>query len=140
MLRSSIKTFILNHRQDGKRQTFMLDPEGLDGYINWAFINDYLFCVSDENGISGAGVAYPLPKPFDGNIESLLVFEEPLESEDNKDLVIMDWVATGPAARKGLVKQFKRRFGNWKNQRKFGIHYGKVKQLPNNYLNKIEKI
>lgn len=138
MLKSSILEFVFLNRGSGKRDTFMFEDKELNGYIDWAFLNDYLFCVSDENGISGVGVAYPLPKPFDGSVESLLIFEEPLEVEHDKELVIMDWVATGPVARRGLVKQFKRRFWNWERQKKWGIHYGKVKEFSNKWVNKME--
>lgn len=137
MLKTDIKNFILDHRKDGKRECFMWDKEGLDFYMNWAFYRNYLFYVLDENGASGVGVAYPIPKKFDGSIDSLLPYEEELVSENDKDLVIMDWVAVNSNGRKSLVNQFKRRFLNWENQDKYGIHYGKPKRLSNNYINKL---
>lgn len=137
-LKFSVLQFIFENRLSGKRQTFMLNDDALSGYIDWAFSNDCLLLVSSENGITGVAVAYPLEKGFDGTVDSLLIFDEPPEIEHGKELVVMDWIATNPDARRDLVKQFKKRFWNWENQKKWGIHYGKVKELKNSYLNKLE--
>lgn len=139
-LTSEIENFIISNRFSGKRETFSFSRLDLRGYIGWAFFNNYLFVALRENGISGVGVAYPLPKPFDGTIESLLVFEDTLEREDDKQLVVMDWVASDRESRSSLVKKFKNRFRNWENQEKLGIHYGRVKNLSNEYINKLENI
>lgn len=137
MFCSQIKQFILNNRSSGKRECFMWENEGLDAYINWAFSRNNLFYVSDENGPIGVGVAYALPKPYNGSIDSLLPYDDEIENEHQKDLVIMDWIAANSNARKILVKQFKQRFWNWENQDKYGVHYGKTKKLNNNYINKL---
>lgn len=113
----------------------MWDHVGLERYIDWSFSNDYLLCVSGENSISGVAVAYPLPKPFNGELASLLPSDEQIFDENLCDLVVMDWMADNSESRRALVNQFKKRFLNWQNQRKLGIHYGKPKELSNKYIN-----
>lgn len=137
MLRSDIKDFILANRKNGKRECFMWDDNGLECYIDWAFVRNNLFYALSENSISGVGVAYALPKSFDGSIESLLPYDADITDEHQKDLVIMDWLAVNSGSRKALVEQFKKRFWNWENQKKYGLHYGKIKELSTTYINKL---
>ena len=142
MLLTDLIHFIKTNSVKSKRACFQLDDEGLDMYVKWAFNRNYLFLVSDENGISGLGIAYPLPKSYNGLIRSILPYDEELslESEKTNDLCIMDWLALTSESRKKLMNKFFERFPNWENQTKLGIHYGKVKQLNNKYMNKLKGI
>lgn len=137
MLYSDIKNFIIAHRKNGKRECFMWDDNGLEQYIKWSFVRNNLFYALSENSISGVGVAYALPKSFDGTIESILPYDTEIANEHQKDLVIMDWLAVNSDSRKALVQGFKKRFWNWENQKKYGMHYGKIKELSTTYINKL---
>ncbi|CAB5178491.1 hypothetical protein UFOVP157_5 [uncultured Caudovirales phage] len=142
MLLTDLIQFIKTNRSNGKRACFQLDDEGLDMYVKWAFNRNYLFLVSDENGISGIGIAYPLPRKWDGHIKNLIPYDEELqlELENINDLCILDWLAKTSKARHDLVSNFFKRFPNWENQDKWGIHYGKVKHFNNKYMNKLKGI
>jgi hypothetical protein len=52
----------------------------------------------------------------------------------------MDWMATTDQARKRLVTEFKMRFPNWEYQKKIGMQNGKLKELPNKYINLLNTI
>lgn len=140
MLRGSIKNYILSRRSSGKRGCFMWDELGLGAYLNWAFAGDYMLVASGEKGISGVAVAYPLATPCDMTVNSLLPRDTEATDESASDLCVLDWIADSRSARIELVSQFKQRFPNWMRQRKFGIHYGRVKSLSNNYINKLSSI
>jgi hypothetical protein len=142
MLLTDIIQFIKINSVKSKRSCFQLDDEGLSMYIKWAFNRNYLFLVSDENGISGLGIAYPLLKSYNGLISSIIPYNEelPLDKENINDLCILDWLAKTSKARQELMNKFFERFPNWKNQNKIGVHYGKVKQFNNKYINKMKGI
>lgn len=140
MIKGCIKDFIIANRSIGKRECFMWEDQGLDQYLNWSFAKDYLFIVLNKNGISGVGVAYPLPKECDFTLNTILPSEEVIDDEKSKNLFIADWIAKDKETRRRLVSMFKYRFSNWENQRKFGMHYGKIKELNNNYINKLNNI
>ena len=138
MLRSEIIDFIEERRFSGKRRCFAWTDEGLQSYIDWAFAKNYMIHVSSENETLGVAIAYPLPKAYNGGIESLLPHDEEIDNEDGAELVVMDWIAANPNARRQLVCKFTKRFPNWENQKKHGIQYGKHKELTNNYINKLK--
>ena len=142
MLLTDLIQFIKTNSVKSKRACFQLNDEGLVMYVKWAFNRNYLFLVSDENGISGLGIAYPFLKYYNGFINSIIPYDEELslESEKTNDLCIMDWLALTSESRKKLIDKFFERFPNWENQNKLGIHYGKVKQLNNKYMNKLKGI
>ena len=134
--------FIKTNSVKSKRACFQLDDEGLDMYVKWAFNRDYLILVSDENGISGVCIGYPLPKPWDGFIRNVLPYDQelPKEAEKTNDLFVLDWIATSSESRKKVVTKFCQRFPNWENQKKWGIHYGVVRELSNKFMNKLKGI
>jgi hypothetical protein len=134
MLRGELEVFVSKARQTAKRPCFNFINEDLTSYFSWAFSRDYLSLVSDESGITGISIAYPLPKKYDGNLVSLLPFDEILTNEDDKDLCILDWYATKVDARISLVDKFMKRYPNWENQDKWGRQYGVTKQLSNKYI------
>jgi len=105
-------------------------------YLSWAFSKDYLFVESDENGISGMMIAYPLPKAYDGTNESLLPsdIEFNKNSEKWSELCIMDAIFTTVESRKRIVGKFMQRYPNWESQTKWAVRKGKVKQLTNKYI------
>ena len=142
MLLTELKSFIKAHRKKGRREAFGLSIDQDDTYLRWAFCFDYLFVVKNSGKMTGCGVAYPLPKPYGGNVSSLYSFGSPVprDQEDSKELCIMDWIATDKDSRRDLVNQFKTRFPKWESQKKWGIQFDEVKQLSNKYINYIHSI
>ena len=137
MLLSELTSFINANRNKGRREAFGFEGLELKAYLLWAFSFDYLFVVSDESGITGAGVAYPLAKSYDKDEETLFSFSSPVEKskESQHELCVMDWVAVDKTARKTLVTQFKTRYPFWESQKKWGLQFGEVKELSNKYIN-----
>lgn len=135
MLKRQIQDFIIEGRESSKRPCFGFTGEHLSSYIDWAFSRDYLILSSDENGINGVAVAYPLPEAFDGEMVKLLPFDIEIKEESDKDLCVLDWFATSTKARISLVHQFQKRYQNWENQNKFGMQNGVIKKLSNKYIN-----
>ncbi|CAB4186636.1 hypothetical protein UFOVP1151_29 [uncultured Caudovirales phage] len=142
MLFSDLISFIKENRFKGRRQSFQLDDEGLEQYIRWAFCRNYLMLVSSEKGISGVAIAYALPKPYDGRIETLIPYDNELkeDTENKYEICVMDWIAQDSESRKNLINQFTIRFPNWENQQKWGIQFGLAKQLTNKYMNLLKGI
>jgi hypothetical protein len=136
MLFSEIINFIKVNRNNGRRKTFMLDDEGLDLYIQWAFQRNNIILSYSDSSISGICVAYVLPKPCDFIVRNMLPYEEEIlpKEESDKEICIMDWIALNSQARKDLIEKFFFRFPNWENQTKWGIHFGVVKQFNNKYM------
>lgn len=142
MLLSELITFIDTNRYKGRREAFGFNGDTLKMYLTWAFTFNYLFVVFDNNKIVGAGVAYPLKRPFNGDKFTLFVFNEivPKTEEHKHELCIMDWVATTDEARKTLVENFKKRYPNWENQKKWGLQFEEPKEITNKYINLLNKI
>lgn len=142
MLVSEIINFIKANRNNGRRKTFMLDDEGLELYILWAFVRNNIILAYSGNAISGIVVAYVLPKPCDWLIKNLLPYEEEIHpsAESDKDICVMDWIALDSESRKQLMTKFFARFPNWENQNKWGIHFGQVKLFNNKYMNTLKGI
>jgi hypothetical protein len=142
MFFDQVISFIKENRYKGRRQSFQLDDAGLEQYIRWAFCGNHIALVSSEKGISGVGIAYILPSPYDGYIAKLLPHDEEISIEGKKvnDLCIMDWIATDSESRKNLINQFTEQFPNWEAQNKWGIQFGTVKLLTNKYMNTLKGI
>ena len=142
MLLSELTSFIDANRHKGRREAFGFKGFELKTYLLWAFSFDYLFVVSDKNGIIGAGIAYPLSKPYDGNQETLFSFANPVKKSDENqhELCIMDWLAVSKQGRIGLVNKFKKRFPHWDSVTKLGIQNDNVCVLPNKYINLLNTI
>ena len=140
MFLRELKSFILSNRNVGKRNTFQLNEEGIDAYIQWAFQRDFLFVVYQNDKISGAGISYVIPNKCKGNILDILPYDQDIENETTKDICIMDWIALNPEARNQLMDKFCLRFPNWENQDKWGIHNGKIKLFPNRYVKNLKLI
>lgn len=142
MLLTDLIQFIKTNRNNSNRASFQLNDEGLDMCIKWAFNRDYLLLVSDENGISGFAIVYPLPKPCDWYIKSLIPYDDELakDAELNNELCVLDWIALNSKARKELINKFMTKFPNWENQNKWGIQRGTIKNLTNKYMNKLKGI
>jgi hypothetical protein len=123
MLLTDLIQFIKTTHSETKKQAFPWTDEGLAQYLSWAFSRDYLFIDSDENGLTGCGVAYPLQNPSDGSIQSLLPSDNEVIKiwESDKELVIMDGIFKTPKSRKIITHKFMKRFPNWKNQKKWAV-------------------
>lgn len=142
MMLSKVIDFINANKTKGRREAFGFDGDTLKMYLTWAFSFNYLFLVFNNNEIVGVGVAYPLKTPFNGEKFTLFVFNDivPKEEEHNHELCIMDWVATTEEARKTLVENFKKRYPNWENQKKWGLQFEDTKEITNKYINLLHKI
>lgn len=134
MLLRRIKDLI--HQTDrAKRPCFALSDESLHAYLVWAFDRNYILTTGNVTGIA---IAYPLPWPCDGiNPSQLVPYEEYVEpnSEGDKELVVMDWVAKTSDDRKMLVMAFKERYPNWNKVPKWGLIKGSIRSLSNNFIN-----
>lgn len=137
--------FIFTNRDASGRNCFGADgvfsDEELNMYLRWSAYFGYLFEVWEGLKLTGIGVAYPL-KNNSPTEETLCNFKNivDFEQESVHTLCIMDWIATTAYARKRLVTEFKMRFPNWENQRKIGMQKGKIKDLPNKYINLLNTI
>lgn len=136
MLLTDLIQFIKTTHSETKKQAFPWTDEGLSQYLAWAFSRDYLFVDSDENGLTGCLVAYPLPISSDGSIQSLLPSNVDVakENEHIKEIVIMDGIFKAPKARKTITHKFMKRFPNWKNQKKWATRKLKPTVLNNRYI------
>jgi hypothetical protein len=131
MLLGRIKDLI-HQTNRAKRPCFALSDESLHAYLLWAFDRNYILTAGNVDGVA---IAYPLPWPCDGiNLSQLVPYEKYLEpnAERGKELVVMDWVAKTPEARKMLVKAFKERYPDWDKVQKWGLIKGSIRLLPNN--------
>lgn len=142
MLQEEVINFINANRTKGRREAFGFEGQTLKMYLTWAFSFNYLFLVFDKDEIVGVGVAYPIKKPFNGDKFTLFVFNDivPKEEEHKHELCVMDWVATTEEARKTLVQNFKKRYPNWENQKKWGIQLDNAKEITNKHINLLHKI
>jgi hypothetical protein len=139
MLLSELTSFIKANRYKGRREAFL--DNSIENYIRWAFLHDYLFVSYDNDKISGVGVAYPIGSSYDGDESVFYIFERiRAENQDNKEICIMDMCATTDKGRSSLVSQFKKRYPNWENQRKWAIQFDKVNEISNKYINLIQAL
>ena len=136
MLLTDLIQFIKTTHSETKKQAFSWTDEGLAQYLAWAFSKDYLFIDSDENGLIGCLVAYPLPISSDGSIKSLLPSNVDVakENEHIKEIVIMDGIFKAPKARKTITHKFMKRFPNWKNQKKTAVRKTKIVVISNRFI------
>lgn len=137
MFLTELSDFIIANRNKGRREAFGFDGSALTAYLAWSLSFDYLFVVSGENGICGAGVAYPLATPYKGDGQSLFSFKSivPRAEESDKDICIMDWAADSAEGRKSLIRKFQKRYPNWENQKKWALQFGEAKEITNRYIN-----
>lgn len=133
--------FIIANRDTCKRDCFGFSDEELRTYLRWSAYFGYLFEVWDGLKLIGLGVAYPV-KNNTPTEEDLCKFSDVVDfkREGLHTLCIMDWMATTAEARKRLVAEFKLRFPNWENQKKIGMQKGKLRELPNKYINLLNTI
>ncbi|CAK0767235.1 hypothetical protein CCP3SC1AL1_400014 [Gammaproteobacteria bacterium] len=136
MLLTDLIQFIKTTHIETKKRVFPWNDEGLTQYLAWAFSKDYLFVESDENGLTGCLVAYPLPISSDGTIQSLLPSDNDVSKqfEADNELVIMDGIFKTSKARKTITQKFMKRFPNWKNQKKWATRKVKPTVLSNRYI------
>jgi len=133
--------FILANRDTCKRDCFGFSDEELRGYLRWSAYFGYLFEVWEGLKLTGLGVAYPI-KNNTPTEQDLLKFSDIVDfkQEGLHTLCITDWMATTDQARKRLVTEFKMRFPNWENQKKIGMQNGRLRELPNKYINLLNTI
>lgn len=142
ILQHQVIDFINANKTKGRREAFGFNGDNLKMYLTWAFSFDYLFLVFNNNEIVGVGVAYPLKRPFNGDKFTLFVFNEivPKEEEHKHELCIMDLVTTTEEARTAIIQNFKERYPNWENQKKWMIRSDDAKEFKNKHLNLLNKI
>jgi hypothetical protein len=114
----------------GRQKAFNFTDEALEEYINWAFNNNYLFAISENEKITAVLVVYPLEKepqkildllPSDGN-----------KKENN--ICLMDFIANTKISRQKMTQLFMKTHPNWKNQNKWAIRNDKIVSLSNQYI------
>jgi hypothetical protein len=131
MLLSDLIAFIKKTHKD-----FPWADDAIGQYLSWAFSKDCLFVESDENGLSGMMIAYPLADHADGSTKSLL----PVDYESNPnwekwtDICVMDAIYTTKESRLKIVDKFMKRFPNWEHQTKWAIRGKKTVKLTNRYI------
>lgn len=139
MLLSELTSFINANRYKGRREAFC--DSDIKNYIRWAFLHDYLFVSYEDSRIAGVGVAYPISHKYEGNQDVFYAFDRiSTQDETSKEICIMDMCAVTKSARSSLVSQFKLRFPNWENQRKWAIQFDKVNEINNKYINLIQAL
>lgn len=134
MLKNQIQEFIIEGKKSSKRPVFGFEGDNLRLYLSWAFSKDYLMLSSDENGISGILIAYPIHESYNGDIKQLHPKDIDINDETSKDICVLDMLANSPVARASLVSQFKKRFWNWEKQNKYAIQHGMVKAISNKFI------
>ena len=142
MLLSDLIAFIKKTQEDKSEKAFPWADESLGQYLSWAFSNNYLFLESDNNGISGLTIAYPLPFGSDNTIKSVLPSHISIskENEHLKEIAVMDTIFKTETARIAITKKFMERFPNWENQKKVATRKSIVVTLPNKYFKLLLKI
>lgn len=136
MLLSEIIQFIKQTQKEKGKQVFPWSDDALGQYLAWAFSKDYLFLESDENGLAGLLIVYPVDKVKDMKVNELLPTDKEFskEAENTADLVIMDGIFKTNKARKTITNKFMQRFSNWKNQKKWAMRKLMPTELNNKYI------
>lgn len=136
MLLTEITEFIKKTQEEKGKQVFPWSNDGLSQYLAWAFSKDYLFLESNENGLTGILIVYPVDKVKDMKISKLLPTDKEFNSEQESkaDLVIMDGIFKNKQSRKQITNKFMKRFSNWKSQNKMAIRNQKPVLLNNRYI------
>lgn len=127
--------------RQGERRVLNFDGDLLRTYVKWADAFDFLFLDSDEFGINGLGVAYPVKNRFDKTDKWFYSFRDvPSRQEEGLcDICVMDFVASDEASRDRVIDLFRGRFPNWESQRKYALIRGKPKEITTNFINKLYK-
>lgn len=136
MFLSDLITFIKKTQEEKSKKAFPWADAELGQYLSWAFSKNCLFVESDEKGINGLLVAYPVNWVFTNDLKSLLPndAEYTPEQEKEKHICIMDGIFKTKEARKNITVKFTKRFPNWKNQAKWAVRKGNVTELNNRYI------
>ena len=136
MLLADIITFIKKTQEEKSAKAFPWADDELGQYVSWAFSKNCLFLESDEKGISGLLIAYPVNWVFTNDVKHLLPSDAEFtpEQEKEKHISIMDGIFKTTEARKNITLKFTKRFPNWKNQAKWAVRKGNVTELNNRYI------
>jgi hypothetical protein len=136
MFLSDLITFIKKTQEEKSKKAFPWADAELGQYLSWAFSKNCLFVESDEKGINGLLVAYPVNWVFTNDLKSLLPSDTEFtpEQEKEKHICIMDGIFSNKDVRKRITLQFTKRFPNWKNQAKWAVRKGNVTELNNRYI------
>ena len=137
MILTELISFIESNRFKGRGECFGFG-DTLEAYLVWSFKFNYLFVASDENGIIGIGVAYPIENKFCGDKEQMFSFRNPVKSEEesDKDICIMDFISTNENSGKQLFNKFKTRYPNWENQNIYACRFDAIKKITTKYIQK----
>jgi hypothetical protein len=136
MLLADIITFIKKTQEEKSTKAFPWADDELGQYVSWAFSKNCLFLESDEKGINGLLIAYPVNWVFTNDVKHLLPTDAEFtpEQEKEKHISIMDGIFKTTEARKNITLKFIKRFPNWKNQAKWAVRKGNVTELNNRYI------
>jgi hypothetical protein len=129
-LRSKICEFINDNSFKGRQKSFNFDKDGLNQYINWAFVNDYVSIYADNGKLKSVIVTYPI-KRNPKRIQDLLPSDDEIKSND---ICIMDLIANDKISRQEITKEFMNKHPNWRSLKKWAIRNGSVVELKNKYI------
>jgi hypothetical protein len=132
----SITGFIKSKKEFCKNSSvFGFHGRELEIYVKWADFFEYLFVDSDEFGISGVGIAYPVEKKYDGTDDWFFSFLPPnKENEENCDICIMDFLSVNKESTNRIIDKFKKRYPNWDNQEKYALRNGVHRKITKKYI------
>jgi hypothetical protein len=138
---NDIYEFINQSGDFGDRRVFGFEGEYLEDYLMWSKFFDYLFVDSDENGITGLGIAFPIKNKFNKEEDWFFTFNAVPEKkeEENCDLCIMDLVAINKTSRNNIIESFKKRYPKWETQKKYALIRGEPKEVTNKHINLLQK-
>lgn len=127
--------------KQGQRRVLNFDGEVLRTYIKWADAFGFLLVDSDEFGINGLAIVYPVKKKFDKTQKWFYSFKDvPSKQEEGScDICVMDFVAKDKTSRDNVINLFRSRFPNWESQRKYALIRGNPKEITTNFINKLYK-
>lgn len=136
MLLAKFVELIKQTNEETTNKAFPWADDAIEQYLGWAFARNYLFCHMQGDKVDGMAVIYPSYLSYAGNPQNLLPsnYEVPKTDERFLELVIMDCIFKSDSARISITKQMFERYPNWKDQTKFAVRKGVVKQMPNRYF------
>jgi hypothetical protein len=135
MFLSELKSFVAQHRNKGRGEAFGFDDITTEVYLKWAFSHDYLLVDSNESGVTGVAIVYPIKYSYN-DPESMFCFKEIIskDKEHLYELCIMDVVSLNRKSLKNLVSKFKTRYPYWHNVKKWALRFGNPKEINNKYI------
>ena len=128
--RTSIVEFIKKNCFKGRQKSFNFTNEAIEEYINWAFCNNYLLALAENDKLMSVLVVYPIQK----NPEQIIDLLPSDNDKSENNICLMDFIANSKTSRQKMTKLFMKTYPNWKNQNKWAIRNDKIVSLNNKYI------